>query len=514
MLDPAESLQAKSLNLYSSRGMTEVARHTTLAAFSQFCVAVQGCVLLAGLSFAWLWAATRRSAVLADVSRRALRTSAREDTSRAETESATAAARPFVTAVLPATGCTPAKLRNWESQLSSSYPGPLHTVFVVSTVSDDAVSHTRTSPLRVFLFASSHKLFFIFLPQFEPATRVAQELRKQSLHAPRTACVIVAGLSHDRSQKIANQRAGALVAPHATRYVVFLDDDVHLHPSSVESLVTSLENSPESLLATGFPCPIPSDGTSIFSLCVVAHALPLLIAFSHGRRTRNVWGGCMMFRSQDLSPSGCVSSVWGPGAFSDDLNIAALAHAMGASIECPGQAVFPAELPREMGFLSLWGFLHRSVYVLRTYANPHNRRVNSLLFVALVYGAVALLAAIGVATARLPFLRRPNTWSPCDAAAALVFILWVVAMLSARHFHNTVVSLCSALSPQWSLHRQPISWARFAVAMLLTQALLLAAAAATVCRSTVSWAGIGYTCQGGKVASVRHTAREGPKRQN
>jgi hypothetical protein len=83
--------------------------------------------VLAGITLAWLWAASRRRAALALLMR------------SAAAASAPAGARPHVTCVLPVKGCTAAKVANWRSQLSSDYGGPLDYIFVVESDADPAV---------------------------------------------------------------------------------------------------------------------------------------------------------------------------------------------------------------------------------------------------------------------------------------------------------------------------------------------------------------------------------------
>ena len=87
----------------------------------------QSCILLAGLSLAWLWAAAKRTSA-----------------TREPLLVALPASQPLVTVVLPVTGARSAdKLHNTRSQLDSDYGGWLHFVFAVESEDDPAVRTTR-----------------------------------------------------------------------------------------------------------------------------------------------------------------------------------------------------------------------------------------------------------------------------------------------------------------------------------------------------------------------------------
>ncbi|KAK7272445.1 hypothetical protein RJT34_29047 [Clitoria ternatea] len=59
------------------------------------------------------------------------------------------------------------------------------------------------------------------------------------------AKVVVAGLSTTCSQKIHNQLVGVQKMHKDTKYVLFLDDDVRLHPGSIGALTREMEKNPE-----------------------------------------------------------------------------------------------------------------------------------------------------------------------------------------------------------------------------------------------------------------------------
>jgi hypothetical protein len=96
--------------------------------------------------------------------------------------------------------------------------------------------------------------------------------------------------------------AGLRAVPSGCKYCLCLDDDVDPHEHLLADMVTALENDPKAFMATGYPFDVPEHGAGIMAYCVLAYHLPLIIAFSLGQRTLNVWGGCMLFRVCSIAP--------------------------------------------------------------------------------------------------------------------------------------------------------------------------------------------------------------------
>ena len=270
--------------------------------------------------------------------------------------------------VLPITGASAHKLQSVRSQLRTAYPGAVHFLFAVESPAD---------------------------PAFAVATRLCAELERSS---KRSAEVIIAGLATDRSQKIHNQRAAiAAAAPHWPLFL-FTDDDCWYHQGTIGVLATAWLAEPGALMATGYPFDVPAPGATFASLCVMvrpshaapphhtpchltrralagwqAYHLPLLVAFSQGTHAHHVWGGCMLLPASHCRPGGCAAGAWGEGAYSDDLNLAATASALGKPILCPAAAVFPIALDGDCTPGQAWNYLRRQQFVLDTYMDAHNR---------------------------------------------------------------------------------------------------------------------------------------------
>jgi len=127
-------------------------------------------------------------------------------------------------------------------------------------------------------------------------------------------------------------------------YVLCLDDDIQLPPKTLSMLIADMERAPELRLATGYPFDVPPPGNpaSLFSYAALAYHLPLLIAFSLKERTHFVWGGCMLFRGEDLRGDKLgIMAAWQHGGYSDDLTVAARATQLGLHVFCPAYAIFP-----------------------------------------------------------------------------------------------------------------------------------------------------------------------------
>ncbi|GFR40244.1 hypothetical protein Agub_g814 [Astrephomene gubernaculifera] len=109
----------------------------------------------------------------------------------------------------------------------------------------------------------------------------------------RTVRLLVAGLAEGCSQKIHNLCAGIEAAdPRVASeggYVLCLDDDVALHPGSLEDLVAEMEARPDVFMATGYPFDIPPPGSSFPAYLALSYHPPpslLLVPPSRDRRYR------------------------------------------------------------------------------------------------------------------------------------------------------------------------------------------------------------------------------------
>ncbi|KAG6523738.1 hypothetical protein ZIOFF_013615 [Zingiber officinale] len=261
---------------------------------------------------------------------------------------------PGVSVIMPLKGFGEHNLQNWRTQITSLYGGPLEFLFVVESSDDPA--YTAVSSL---------------ISEFQDNI---------------DAKIVVAGLTTTCSQKIHNQLIGVQRMHKDSKYVLFLDDDIRLHPGSIGALTAEMEKNPEIFIQTGYPLDLPSG--SLGSYCIYEYHMflqlggtgrtnapvsqapvlpisggksmqcqhpesdymtwlqislphhsgprhprtmsfeePCSMGFATGGKTFFLWGGCMMMHAEDFRKDlyGVVSGL-SDGGYSDDMTLAAIAE--------------------------------------------------------------------------------------------------------------------------------------------------------------------------------------------
>lgn len=408
---------------------------------------------------------------------------------------------PGVTVVMPVKGCRAFALENWTSQLELQYPGPLEFLFVTHSADDAA---------------------------YDAARQLIAELRGRG--AALDAAVLVAGPAATCSQKIHNICHGIRAAAAGNKYVLCLDDDVQLHRDTLSTFVARLERDPSFFMATGYPFDVPARGSGFLPYCTLVYHLPLIIAFSLSDVTLNVWGGCMLLPLEHLrNDTYGFMQAWQDGGYSDDLTAAARCTHHSLKIYCPSSAVFVQRLEREMTFQRYWNYLRRQLYVLDTYSDETNRRVNRCLMLFMLWASLSLvwtLLLVGLRGAlvllslfTLPL--RPiysggrttaEAWAPFVAGSqcpgvqlttlcALCALL--LASLSVQRFNRVVCRLLHVLSPDKpAVPEDIISGWRVWLAILLERALVPLCVAITMWHSDIEWSGFRYRKSRGRVVRV------------
>ena len=487
----------------------------------------QAIFILVGFVVAWYWAAWRRRLGRLAIERRGTaRTSycvpadSRPDLRRrrstrrrpgavavaAQNNDATADASnlpfaPPVAVVMPVKGVHAESMSNWRTQLVSDYRGRVDYVFVVERASD-------------------------------PAAPVARRLCAERDDAR----LVVAGSSSSCSQKIYSMLAGVRAAPEDAEFILFLDDDIRVHRNTVGTLVESMQtHAPRMFLSNGFPFDLPSaDGPFANYLTMVYH-LVLLVAFSQGEWTKNVWGGCMILRADDLrgNAHGCVDK-YRDGGYSDDLILAALCDEHGRTVGCPADAIFPQRMCGRQSTWQWWNYLRRQLFVMDTYATPHNRAVNHGMLLALSYLSAAVTSAMAFAAAHLAtaawmacvqsvqnerglddvsfawITSAPWTWtfraSTRAALSAATFAAFAAALSGAREMYAQMGEMARLLGDEDAPRAvREIRWRRVAAAFWVTYSLVPLASVVTLLKPTVEWAGIRYRKRRGKVTRIETT---------
>ncbi|KAH7440082.1 hypothetical protein KP509_04G090400 [Ceratopteris richardii] len=286
-------------------------------------IQLQGSIICLGLALGWAFAAIVRNKEL-------IRIKDGEQSGHSfsflysdmnDLEHSVQAKLPRVTIIMPIKGVSEHSESNWRSQLISLYGGPTEFLFVVESKDD---------------------------PAFKAVSELLLDLQDQV-----NAKAIVAGFSTTCSQKIHNQLAGISAMHEETKYVLFLDDDVRLHPGTIGALVTCMEQNPKIFILTGYPFDIPSG--SLGSYCMFEYHMPCSMGFATGGRTFFLWGGCMMMHADDFRKDryGMVTGLR-HGGYSDDMTLAAVAGANKRLISSPPVAIFfhplVLELSKEADF--------------------------------------------------------------------------------------------------------------------------------------------------------------------
>ncbi|CAJ1937054.1 unnamed protein product [Sphenostylis stenocarpa] len=392
---------------------------------------------------------------------------------------------PRVTVIMPLKGFGEHNLHNWRSQITSLYGGPIEFLFVVESTED---------------------------PAYHAVSRLIAEFEDHV-----DAKVVVAGLSTTCSQKIHNQLVGVETMHKDSKYVLFLDDDVRLHPGSVGALTREMEKNPEIFIQTGYPLDLPSG--SLGSYCIYEYHMPCSMGFATGGKTFFLWGGCMMMHADDfrLDRYGVVSGLK-DGGYSDDMTLAAISGAHKRLITSPPVAVFPHPLASDLNFGRYWNYLRKQTFVLESYTTNVNWIMNRALFTThcyLSWGFVApyFMAMIHVAAA-LRFYNKefsPEEMTYNSGGLLLVTILAIctlVELLSMWNLTRIEVQLCNMLSPEApQLSLASYNWSLVFIAMLVDNFLYPISAFRSHFSQSINWSGIRYYLKDGKISKIERTQR-------
>ncbi|TKY44566.1 Ceramide glucosyltransferase [Spatholobus suberectus] len=452
----------------------------------------QGCVICLLLAFGWACAAYVRNR---EINR--IKKSMRNGNNFAflcqdinELEHSNQADLPRVTTIMPLKGFGEHNLHNWKTQLTSLYGGPQEFLLVVESTED---------------------------PAYPAVSRLISELQDSV-----DARIVVAGLSTTCSQKIHNQLVGVEKMHKDSKYVLFLDDDVRLHPGSIGALVREMEKNPAIFIQTGYPLDLPSG--SLGSYCIYEYHMPCSMGFATGGQTFFLWGGCMMaiflqMRAEDFRQDNCgVVSGLRDGGYSDDMTLAAIAGAHKKLITSPPVAVFPHPLASDLNLGRYWNYLRKQTFVLESYVTKVNQVMNRALFAVhcyLSWGFVApyCMAMIHVAAALRCHVKGHSLEEMTNTSGGLTMV-WLlatctlVALFSMWNLTRIEVLLCNILSPEAPpLSLASYNWCKVFIAMLVDNFLYPISAIRSHFSQSINWSGIIYYLKDGKISKIERTPR-------
>ncbi|KHN40383.1 hypothetical protein glysoja_000881 [Glycine soja] len=418
---------------------------------------MQGCIINLILAFGWACAAFVRNR---EINR--IKKSMRNGNNFAflchdisELEHSNQADLPSVTVIMPLKGFGEHNLHNWKTQLTSLYGGPQEYLLVVESTED---------------------------PAYHAVAKLITELEDSV-----KARIIIAGLSTTCSQKIHNQLVGVEAMHKDSKYVLFLDDDVRLHPGSIGALVREMEKNPKIFIQTGYPLDLPSG--SLGSYCIYEYH---------------------MMHSEDFRQDNCgVVSGLRDGGYSDDMTLAAIAGAHKKLISSPAVAVFPHPLASDLNFGRYWNYLRKQTFVLESYVTKVNQVMNRALFAVHCYfswGFVApyCMAVIHVAAA-LRFRAREYSLEEMDYSSGgenTTFPLFNNGV-DPSHMHSYFTFLNVELDKDRSSTLQHIVF----VAMLVGNFLYPISAIRSHFTQSINWSGIIYHLKDGKINKIHRIPR-------
>ncbi|XP_072992451.1 uncharacterized protein [Typha latifolia] len=451
---------------------------TPIAVFIQ----IQGCVICLTLAVGWCFAAYVRNRVIRHM-KRIIETGNSfaflcDDIN--DLEHSAQLNLPRVSVVMPLKGLGEHNFQNWRSQITSLYGGPLEFLFVVESTND---------------------------PAYHAVSRLITDF-KDNIDAK----IVVAGLSTTCSQKIHNQLVGVERMHKDSKYVLFLDDDVRLHPGSIGALTAEMEKNPEIFIQTGYPLDLPSG--SLGSYCIYEYHMPCSMGFATGGKTFFLWGGCMMMHAEDFRMDlyGIVSGLR-DGGYSDDMTLAAIAGQHKRLISSPPVAVFPHPLASDLSFSRYWNYLRKQTFVLESYVSTVNWLMNRALFSShcyLSWGFVwpYFMAMIHlVAAIRAPFsgrLLKEASASSCGLLlASCLVICTLVELTSMWNLTKVEIQLCNMLSPEGpTVSLDSYNWGLIFLAMLVDNFLYPISAIRSHFSQSINWSGIRYYLKNGKISKI------------
>lgn len=444
-------------------------------------VQVQGCIICLVLAGGWAFAAAVRNKELKKIKEGEL-----SDNSFAflypdinDLEHSVQEQLPRVSVIMPVKGVSDYSQSNWRSQVVSLYGGPLEFFFVVESEDD-------------------------------PAYGVISELLLD-LKGQVEVRVLVAGLSTTCSQKIHNQLAGISAIHKETKYVLFLDDDVRLHPGTIGALVSCIEENPKIFVLTGYPFDIPSG--SLGSYCIYEYHMPCSMGFATGGRTFFLWGGCMMMHADDFRKDryGMVTGLQ-YGGYSDDMTLAAVAGANKRIISSPPVAIFFHPLAKNLTFSQYWNYLRKQTFVLESYNTHVNWLMNRALFYFHCWSSWSFVLPFVISAVQLLFLVRFLLGNPylksnlcitgLVSTCSHLFCV-MIEIISLRHFSRVEIDLCNALSPeQEPFSIQSYNWFLVFSALIVDNFLYPLSAIYSHFTQSINWAGVQYHLRNGKIYKI------------
>ena len=304
------------------------------------------------------------------------------------------APRPSVFIVVPTKGVKQHSLRNWRTfiQAAQAYKGTCEVLFCVESKDDPAVKAVQEQLLQDDCLTSCSGEIPVGVKVCERAKTCSQKLHN-----------IISGIDYVSKQTASGTSSGTGRADWD--YMLFLDDDIKIHQYLFDNLVDTLEQNIKAFMCTAYPFDVPELESGFVPYCVAAYHLRLIIAFSLGYTTTFVWGGCMLFRTEDLiQDAHNLVSSWRNGGYSDDLIASSVSQANKLTIMCNPSSILLQELPRDITFQQYWNYMSRQVFVLDTYTSGWHKILNHVLIGIHSYLSTFFILAVLINLSRYVYI--------------------------------------------------------------------------------------------------------------
>ena len=210
-------------------------------------------------------------------------------------------------------------------------------------------------------------LIFTLAEQADPAySFLADRLRTFRAArgwGPRRVEVVVAGLTHERGEKVNNLLAALRAVPPDNRVLVFADADASFKRDWLRSLIGPLSD-PAVTVSTGFRWYLP--GRTFASRLRAAWDASIATTFGDHRRNL-AWGGSMAVRADDFRRLKVAECYWA-GSVSDDYGLYRAVRENAGWIRFEPRCLLASSEETTLSQFLNWS--NRQVIITRVYA-PH-----------------------------------------------------------------------------------------------------------------------------------------------
>jgi ceramide glucosyltransferase len=240
---------------------------------------------------------------------------------------------------------------------------PAAVIVPVRGLDDQLAAHVES------LFSQDYpdySLIFTLAEECDPAYLFLAD-RLRQFHAakgsgPSDTRLVVAGLTHERGEKVNNLLAGLRAVPSDAQVLVFADADARFKQDWLGSLIGPL-NDPAVTVSTGFRWYLP--GRTFASRLRAAWDASIATTFGEHRRNF-AWGGSMAIRAADFRRLKVAERYWA-GSASDDYGLSSAVRDNQGWIRFEPKCLVASSDETTLGEFLRWS--NRQIIITRVYAS-------------------------------------------------------------------------------------------------------------------------------------------------